>query len=151
MNLQGTVQVKASRDRVWEALNDAKVLEQCTPGCKQMTLAEDGSYDVLLEVGIASIKGRYTGKIRISDRIPGTQYKLAVTGKGAPGFLSAEGTLRLEEQGEETRIEYSGQAQVGGLIAGVGQRIMGGVAKQLVGQFFKSFERLVVQSAEGGS
>ncbi len=151
MNLQGTVQVKAPRDRVWEALNDPKVLEQCTPGCKQMTLAEDGSYDILLEVGIASIKGRYTGKIRISDRIPGTQYKLAVTGKGAPGFLNAEGTLRLEEQGEETRIEYSGQANVGGLIAGVGQRIMGGVAKQLVGQFFKSFERLVVQSTEGGS
>ncbi len=150
MNLQGTVQVKVPRDRVWEALNDPSVLEQCTPGCKQMTLAEDGSYDVLLEVGIASIKGRYTGKIRISDRIPGTQYKLAVTGKGAPGFLNAEGILRLEEQGAETRIEYSGQAQVGGLIAGVGQRIMGAVAKQLVGQFFKSFERLVVQSAKGG-
>ena len=151
MNLQGTVQVKAPRDRVWEALNDANVLEQCTPGCKQMTRTEDGSYDVLLEVGIASVKGRYTGKIRISDRIPGTQYKLAVTEKSAPGFLNAEGILRLEEQGEETRIEYSGQANVGGLIAGVGQRIMGGVAKQLVRQFFQSFERLVVQSAEGGS
>ena len=71
MNLQGTYQMKVTKDRVWEALNDPEVLRQCTPGCWQMAPAEDGSYDVLMEVGIAAVKGRYTGKIRISDRIPG--------------------------------------------------------------------------------
>ena len=143
MKLQGTYQMKVTKDRVWEALNDPKVLRQCTPGCQQMVPAEDDSYDVLMEVGIAAVKGRYTGKIRISDRIPGTQYKLAVTGKGSVGFLSAEGVIRLEEQGEETRIEYSGQAQVGGPVAGVGQRIMGSVTKQLVRQFFQCLEKAV--------
>ena len=109
--------MKVVKDRVWSALNDPEVLRQCTPGCRQMVLAEDGSYDVYMEVGIAAVKGRYTGKIRISDRIPGTQYKLAVTGNGSDGFLSAEGVIRLQELGEETRIAYSGQAQVGEPVA----------------------------------
>ena len=148
MNLKGTHRFKAKQDRVWESLNDPEVLRQCTPGCRQMTPAADGSndsYDVLMEVGIAAVKGRYTGTIRITDRVPGTQYKLAVTGTGSVGFLNAEGVIRLETLGEETLIEYSGQAQVGGLIAGVGQRIMGGVAKQLVGQFFQCLEKNVLK------
>ena len=148
MNLKGTHRFKAKQDRVWESLNDPEVLRQCTPGCRQMTPAADGSndsYDVLMEVGIAAVKGRYTGTIRITDRVPGTQYKLAVTGTGSVGFLNAEGVIRLEALGEETLIEYSGQAQVGGLIAGVGQRIMGGVAKQLVGQFFQCLEKNVLK------
>ncbi len=148
MNLKGTHRMKAKRERVWVFLNDPEVLRQCSPGCQQMTPAADGSndsYDVLMEVGIGAVKGRYTGKIQITDRIPGTQYKLAVTGNGSAGFLSAEGVIRLEEVGEETLIEYSGQAQVGGLIAGVGQRIMAGVAKQMVGQFFQCLEKAVLK------
>ena len=148
MNLKGTHRFKAKQDRVWESLNDPEVLRQCTPGCQQMTPAADGSndsYDVLMEVGIAAVKGRYTGTIRITDRIPGTQYKLAVTGTGSVGFLNAEGVIRLEALGEETLIEYSGQVQVGGLIAGVGQRIMGGVAKQMAKQFFQCLEKTVLK------
>ncbi len=146
MNLEGTHRMKAKRERVWAFLNDPEVLRQCSPGCQQMIPAADNSYDVLMEIGIGAVKGRYTGKIQITDRIPGTQYKIAVTGNGSAGFLSAEGVIRLEEVGEETLIEYSGQAQVGGLIAGVGQRIMAGVAKQLVGQFFQCLEKALLQS-----
>ena len=144
MNLKGTYQIKASPERVWKALNDPGVLRQCMPGCKQMAPAPDGSYDVQMEVGIAAVKGRYTGKIQIADAIPGSQYKLTVTGKGTAGFLNAEGWVQLRAVQDETRIEYSGQAQVGGLIASVGQRLMEGVAKQLVGQFFRCLESAVV-------
>lgn len=150
MNLKGSQKVGAPRDRVWEALNDPDVLRQCTPGCQQMVLSEDGSYDVVMEVGIAAVKGRYTGKIKMTDRIPGSQYKLAVNGSGSAGFMNAEGLIQLKELGDETMIEYSGQAHVGGLIAGVGQRIVEGVAKHLVGQFFKCFERAVLKSQAGG-
>ena len=71
MNLSGIYKLKASRDQVWEAPNNAEVLRQCTPGCKKMIPVGEDSYDVLMEVGIAAIKGRYTGKVEIRDRIRG--------------------------------------------------------------------------------
>ena len=148
MNLSGTYQLKIPRQQVWEALNDPEVLRQCTPGCKEMRPTGDDSYDVLMEIGVGSVKGRYTGKIQISDRVPGEQYKLAVTGKGSAGFVNAEGLIQLIDEGDETRIEYSGQAHVGGPVAGVGQRIMEGAAKFLVGQFFKGVEAAVLQAPE---
>src|SRR3989338_9365668 len=100
MNLSGSYQLKIPRQQVWEALNDPEVLRQCTPGCKEMRPAGDDSYDVLMEVGIASVKGRYTGKIQISDRVPGEQYKLTVSGTGTPGFVNAEGLIQLIDEGD---------------------------------------------------
>lgn len=143
MNLSGTCQLKVSREQVWKALNDPEVLRRCTPGCKEMRPTGEDSYDVRMEVGVGSVKGRYTGKIQISDRVPGQQYKLALTGTGSAGFVKAEGVIQLSDEGEETRIEYSGQAHVGGPVAGVGQRVMEGTAKFLVGQFFKCVEAAI--------
>ncbi|MBI4464275.1 MAG: carbon monoxide dehydrogenase subunit G [Acidobacteria bacterium] len=151
MELKGTYRVKASRERVWAALNDPAVLRQCAPGCKRIEPAGDDTYDVLLEVGIAAVKGKYSGKIKLSDIIPPVQYKLAVTGSGSAGFVNAEGLLRLQEAGSETVIEYSGKAQVGGLIAGIGQRVVEGVAKYLVGPFFQSLEAALAQPTPANS
>ncbi len=150
MTLKGTYRLKAPRDRVWEGLNDPSILMKCIPGCKQLALGAADSYDILMEVGIGAVKGRYTGKVRITDRIEGSQYRLSVTGSGSTGFVSAGGVVLLKELGYETIIEYDGQAQVGGLIAGVSQRVIEGVAKHLVGQFFKYFEKAVSQSSAGG-
>jgi len=150
MKLTGTYKLKASRNRIWEALNDPEVLRQCTPGCKRLAPVADDppntSYEVLMEIGVASVKGTYTGKIQIADRIPGSQYKLIVTGNGNSGFVRAEGVVQLQDDGEDTLIDYFGQAQVGGTIAGVGQRVIEGIAKLLVGQFFKCFETAVLKS-----
>ena len=96
MDLKGTHRVEVPRDRVWAALNDPAVLQQCTPGCQRMEPSADGSFDVLLEVGIAPIKGQYSGKIRISDTVPPAQYKLAVSGNGSTGFVHAEGMIWLQ-------------------------------------------------------
>lgn len=145
MNLSGSYKLNALRERVWQALNDPEVLRVCTPGCKQLTLAEDGSFDVELDVGIAAVRGQYTGKIRICDPVPGTEYRLVVNGTGTNGFLNAEGIVRVTDDGGETQLEYIGQAHVGGPIAGVGQRIMEGVAKQIVGQFFKTLQKEVLK------
>ena len=139
MNLQGSHKVKAPQDRVWKALSDPDVLRRCTPGCKQLVAVAEGAYDTVLEIGIGAIKGRFSGKIEITDRVAGSQYKLAVSASGSAGFLNAEGVVDLKDADGETLIEYSGQAQVGGPIAGVGQRMVDGVAKRLVGQFFQCF------------
>ena len=148
MKLTGSHKLKVRRDQVWEALNNPEVLRQCTPGCKEMSLTADDSFAVLMEVGVGSIKGRYTGKIQISDRVPGQQYRLAVSGTGSAGFVNAEGLIQLKDEGEETMVEYSGRALVGGPVAGVGQRVMEGVAKFIVGQFFKCFEAAILRAEE---
>ena len=149
MNLTGTCQLKAARERVWDALNDPEILRRCTPGCKEFAPTGENSYAVLLEVGVGSVKGRYKGKIEITNRVPGREYRLAVQGTGNTGFVNADGVIQLNQEGDETRIEYSGQARVGGPIAGVGQRVMEGAAKFLVGQFFKCFEAAILRNPAG--
>jgi carbon monoxide dehydrogenase subunit G len=141
MNLQGSYRVKAPQDRVWAALSSPEMLRHCTPGCKHLVVAAEGVYDTALEIGIGSIKGRFSGKIEIRDQVPGSQYKLTVSASGSAGFLNAQGVVDLKDAGAETLIEYSGQAQVGGPIAGVGQRMVDGVAKRLVAQFFACFAK----------
>src|ERR1035437_8972825 len=149
MKLGGTYRLKASRDKVWKALNDPEVLRQCAPGCKQMTRAADASpnisYDVLMEAGIAAIKGSYTGKLQITEEIPRSQTRLILTANGSTGFVRAEGLIQLKDLEDETLVDYSGQVQVGGLIASVGQRLIESAAKLLVAQFFKSFEAAVLK------
>jgi carbon monoxide dehydrogenase subunit G len=144
MNIKGAYKLKASPDQVWKALNDPEVLRSCTPGCKQMISTGEDSFDVVIEIGIASIKGRYTGQIKISDRVPNSQYKLAVSGTGTAGFMNATGSIQVREQENETLIEYVGEAHVGGL----GQRVMEGVAKLLVGQFFECLGKTIHKSRE---
>lgn len=148
MNLKGTYKLQAPSDRVWKALNDPEVLRSCTPGCKQMVPTGEDSFDVVIEIGIASITGRYTGQIKISDRVANCEYKLAIAGTGTAGFMNASGSIRLREQENETLIEYAGVAQVGGLAAGLGQRVMEGVAKLLVGQFFECLGKAIHKSRE---
>jgi uncharacterized protein len=140
MNLQGSHRVEAPCAQVWNALNRPEILRQATPGCKRLVVNARGGYDTELEVGVGAVKGRFTGTIEIQDRVPGSQYYLAVSASGNTGFLIADGVVELREDGHGTAIEYSGRAQVGGLIASVGQRMVEGVAKRLVGQFFRNFE-----------
>lgn len=137
MNLKGTYKLKAHSHRVWKALNDPQVLRACVPGCKQMVSTGEDSFDVVIEIGVVSIKGRYTGQIKISDRVPNCGYKLTVFGSGTAGFMNASGLIRLREQGDETQIEYAGEAHIGGLAAGLGQRVMEGIFKVLVVQFLE--------------
>ena len=114
------------------------------PGCKRLVVNAAGGYDADLEVGVGAIKGQFTGTINIKDHVPGSQYKLAVSASGNAGFLNAEGLVELKEEGDATVIEYSGEAKVGGPIASVGQRMVEGVAKRLVAQFFRSFEEAMI-------
>jgi carbon monoxide dehydrogenase subunit G len=92
-------------------------------------------------VGIAQIKGTYHGRIEILEPVPPERYKLKIDGKGTGGFLKGEGTLALAESGAGTVVNYSGDVQVGGLIASVGQRLLLLAAKQIVNQFFEAFSK----------
>jgi carbon monoxide dehydrogenase subunit G len=147
MTLDGTHHFDAPRDRVWAAFNDPAVLARATPGCERLEPTGPDEFDATLSVGIASVKGSYQGKLAILDRKPGEGYTLRVEGSGRPGFVKGEGRLILTDENGGTRATIKGEAQVGGVIAAVGQRLLGAASRMLMEQFFTSLEAEIAKTA----
>ncbi len=124
-------------DAVWNFLTDPDRIASCLPGCEKLIPTGDGSYDMTISIGIGSIRGTFSGSIHLHDIHPRTDYAMTVKGSGAPGFVNGEGTIRLEVSGAGTQVSYSGDLSAGGPIASVGQRMIGGAARMVIGQFFK--------------
>ncbi len=141
MKVEGTHTFKAPAERVWELLTNPANLQKALPGCEALEEREPGKYDARLKIGVAAVKGTYHGKVEIADPEPPIRYRLMGEGSGSPGFVKGEATIELSPRDETTVVSYRGEMQVGGLIAGVGQRLIGGVAKMMLGQFFKNMER----------
>ncbi len=141
MKVEGTYTLPAPRQRVWELLNDPDVLARATPGIKQLSPLGPDTYRATIELGVGPVKGAYEGQVTIADRVPLERLTLKVEGGGRPGTIKATGELHLAEQDGKTVVTYSGDAQITGLIASVGHRLIGGVAKQMAGEFFKGLER----------
>ncbi len=141
MEIKGDKLVKSPPDVVWAALNDHEVLARSTPGCQLLEPTGDSTYKVVVELGVAAVKGRYDGEVRIFDVVPDSSYRVSVDGTGALGFMKADGQISLEPEGADTRVRYLMDAQIGGNLAGVGQRVVGGVAKMLAGKFFSALEK----------
>ena len=137
MKVEGTFTIKAERDHVWELLQDPDVLAACIPGCEKLEPTGEDTYAATLNVGVAGIKGRYQGTVAVADRNPPHGYRMIVEGKGGPGFVKGEGSFTLtEKKAGETNVHVAGDAQAGGTLARVGQRLMTQAAKLLMKQFF---------------
>lgn len=149
MKLSGTAQLSAPPDRVWAALNDPDVLARTIPGCEQLAETGPDEYRLTVSAGVASIKGTYLGRVRISDRAEPTSYVLHASGSGGPGTVSAECLVRLATEGDGTVVSYEADAVIGGVIAGVGQRVLSGVAKKMAGQFFANVDRELQPATAG--
>jgi len=141
MKVEGTYTLPAPRAKVWALLNDPKVLARATPGVKDLVPQGNDTFKATIELGIGPVKGTYDGRVSIADKVAPERMRLIVEGGGKPGTIRASGELRLEEQNGRTVIAYTGDAQVTGLIASVGHRLIGGVAKQMAAEFFKALER----------
>ena len=147
MKLEGTATIPAPRDVVWQHLMNSESLSRALPGCEKLQINADGSFSAELKVGIGAVRGTYSGRVEILDPKPPESYRMRVEGKGAGGFVKGEGTLKLTQQGGGTLITYSGEAQVGGLIASVGQRLLQGASRQIVDKFFEAFAQQVRSSS----
>lgn len=141
MKIQGSSRIPAIREKVWERLLDPNVLARSLPGCEKLETNPDGSYAAEMRIGVAAVKGTYKGRVEILDAVPPEHFRLKIEGQGTGGFLHGEGTLALAAEGAETVIHYAGEAQVGGLVASVGQRLVLLAAKQIANQFFGAFAR----------
>ena len=136
MKLEGSHQLAASRKRVYESLINPEVLKRCIPGCEKLDQTGDNTFAITLRTGVGSIKGLFNGNVRLEDLGQPEHFRMVVDGKGAPGFLKGSGDLDLLEEGDGTKVNYSGDIQVGGTIASVGQRMIQGTAKMMATQFF---------------
>jgi carbon monoxide dehydrogenase subunit G len=136
VKVSGTRLLNAPQDRVWQCLNDPDFLKECLPGCESMEATGPDQYRATLTVGIAAVKGKYTGTVTLSEKEPPQRLKMQVEGKGTGGFMQGTGLLELSEDPQGTKVAYEGDVQVGGPIASVGQRLLDGASKMMVGQFF---------------
>lgn len=140
MKIEGIHTISAPRPRVFAALVDPAILQKCIPGCEQLAQTEENKYNAKLSAGVGPIKGIFRATVSLENVRAPEHYKLVVEGKGQPGFLKGAGELNLAEAAEGTSVQYTGEVNVGGLLASVGQRMIQSAASMLAGKFFASLE-----------
>jgi carbon monoxide dehydrogenase subunit G len=133
MKLEGDYVFEASVAEVWSALFDPVILAAVMPGCEKLDLV-DGQYVGDIKVKVGPIQGKFTGKVDLQDKVEPESYTMVVDGRGAPGFVKATAHVKLAAEGDGTRVHYDADAQIGGKIASVGQRLIDASARAIVAQ-----------------
>ena len=136
MELSASYSFAASPQTVWNLLNDPNVIASCLPGCEQLEPIGDDRYRAVLKLAVASVSGEYAGTVAMLDKRAPISCRLVVDGSGKPGFMKGEATIELTPQDEGTVVMVKGTGQVGGLVARVGQRLLGSVSKMIMDRFF---------------
>jgi uncharacterized protein len=152
LDIGGNEAIPATVDQLWVALNDPKVLTRCVPGCKSMTEIGPDAYKVDMQLRVAAVGGSFEGEISLSDKQAPTTCSIKVSGAGTLGHGNGTARFEIEPDGENAaRLIYKGTGEIGGLVAGVGQRVLASVSKHLIGRFFvalrKEFEAPVSGAA----
>ncbi|MEU1385185.1 MULTISPECIES: carbon monoxide dehydrogenase subunit G [unclassified Nonomuraea] len=140
MKVAGSAVIGVQRDRVWAALQDPAVLVRTIPGCERLEETGPDTYRMTVNAGVASIKGVYQGEVALAEPHAPESFTLRARGQGAPGTVEATVLVRLSEIDGGTRVDYDADAVIGGMIGGVGQRMLGSVAKRTAGEFFSAVE-----------
>jgi carbon monoxide dehydrogenase subunit G len=147
MKVSGEARFAAPVGEVWRALNDPAVLVRTIPGCRSLEEVGPDRYRMTLSAGVASVKGTYEGDVELTAQQPPHSFVLRASGAGAPGTVSADVHVTLRGDGSGTRLAYDADAVVGGVIGGVGQRVLGGVAKKTAGEFFRAVDGVLTGAA----
>ena len=144
MTMSGEQQLTASRDKVWAALNDPAVLKACIPGCETLDVTGENEFVAVATNKIGPVKARFKGKVRLTDLDPPNSYKISGEGDGGiAGFAKGGATVSLSDKDGGTLLSYNVEAQIGGKLAQLGQRLINGAAKKMADEFFKKFAAAV--------
>jgi uncharacterized protein len=144
MRVQGQSTIPAPQQKVWEALLDPQILARTLPGCESLDPIGENQYRMRMKLAISSVQGLFDTTVHLTDTQPPTSYRLEIDGKGKIGFVRGGGSFRLEPQGEAaTLIHYEGDVHIGGMIAGVGQRLVDMTSKMLIKRFFASLTQIL--------
>ncbi len=147
MQIEGTYKMKAPREAVFQAMMNPEVLSKVIPGCEKLVHLGDNKYEMIIKIGVAAVKGTYTGKIQLDDIVVPESYKMALEGSAFPGAVKGHVAIRLTDEGGNTNVSYTSDVQVSGTIAAVGTRFLGMTAKMLAGKFFDGFAKEVSKAA----
>jgi uncharacterized protein len=141
MDMQGSRALAVTQQQAWDALNDPEVLKLCIPGCDKVEVTGPNQYTVGMAVRVGPVSSRFTGKISLSDVNPPQSYTIAFDGQGGvAGFGRGSAQVKLMPNATGCELGYTVNAQVGGKIAQVGQRLIDGVARSMADDFFKRFD-----------
>lgn len=143
MEMEGSRALAVTQQQAWDALNDPQVLKTCIAGCEKVEAIGDNQYAVVMAVKIGPVSAKFNGKITLSEVKPPESYTISFDGQGGvAGFGKGVSHVRLSPQadGPGCMLDYKVQAQVGGKIAQLGQRLIDGVAKGMAEDFFKRFD-----------
>lgn len=144
MLMSGAVVLRASRTHVWDKLNDPEVLRACIPGCEELEYLSPTEFRATAKVKIGPVSARFKGRVLLSDLNPPISYVISGEGEGGvAGFAKGGATVILSEKDGATSLEYNVDAQIGGKLAQLGQRLISGSAKKLADEFFARFSKIV--------
>ena len=150
MKIQGTHTFDAPREQVWKALLDPEILARTLPGCEKLERVGENEFRGVLNVNIGPVKGQFQGTLQLSDIQPLESYHMRLDGKGPAGFMNGEGELRLSDSGGATVLAYDLDAQVGGRVAGVGQRLLESSTRSITRQGLEGLAREIAGTGKPG-
>ncbi|MGB7256447.1 MAG: carbon monoxide dehydrogenase subunit G [Pseudolabrys sp.] len=140
MTMTGEVQLPAPRATVWEKLNDAETLKACIPGCEELNKTSDTEFQAVAVTKIGPVKARFKGNVQLTDLDPPNGYRISGQGDGGvAGFAKGGATVKLADKDGGTLLSYNVEAQIGGKLAQLGQRLVNGAAKKVADEFFQKF------------
>ncbi|MXY41205.1 MAG: carbon monoxide dehydrogenase subunit G [Rhodospirillaceae bacterium] len=153
MEMSGEYRIPASRETVWQALNDPDVLRACIPGCQELERTSDTGFAATVKAKVGPVSATFKGEVEIGDIDPPAGYRIQGEGKGGvAGFAKGGANVRLAEDGGETILTYDADAKVGGKLAQIGSRLIAGTARKMADQFFGAFaEHLAPGSADAAT
>ena len=144
MTMTGEVPLAAKREDVWAKLNDPAVLKACIPGCEELNMLSDHEFEAVAVNKIGPVKAKFKGRVTLSDLDPPNGYRISGQGDGGvAGFAKGGATVRLSDHEEGTLLKYDVEAQIGGKLAQLGQRLINGAAKKMADDFFARFAEAV--------
>ena len=140
MDMTGEYRIPAPRGKVWEALNDPEILKICIPGCEELNKDSETELSAKVKTKVGPVSTEFTGKVTLSDINPPEGYNISGEGQGGvAGFAKGGANVKLSEDGDETILTYTANAQVGGKLAQIGSRLIDSTAKKMADQFFSKF------------
>ena len=145
LKIGGKYKIAAPRQKVWDALMDPDILAAAIPGAERCMEIVPGKFQVEIKLGIGIIRGRFSGTVETTDLNPPSSQRLIMSGEGTGGWIKGGGALMLRDMEGNTEIEVDGEALTGGVLARVGQRMIGNASKTMMGQFFKNLNREVTR------
>ena len=142
MKVEGEHLFNGTQQQVWDLFRDTEVMAAALPGTRKMELVGDNTYEAVMNVRVGPVAGEFSGQLVISNEDHPHSYTMSVDGRGKPGFLKGMGDVKLLKQGDQqTVMVYTGEVQIGGRMAAVGQRLIDTVSKSIISQAFETLDR----------